>query len=72
MLYFPFSAATLPVTMRCLVENNGVDPRVVMFIAPVGATINMDGSALYQAIAALFIAQINNIPLNVGQIITIA
>ncbi|XP_064606951.1 excitatory amino acid transporter 1-like [Liolophura sinensis] len=72
MLAVASSAATLPVTMRCLVENNGVDPRVVMFIAPVGATINMDGSALYQAIAALFIAQINNIPLNVGQIMTIA
>ncbi|XP_071953414.1 excitatory amino acid transporter 3-like [Antedon mediterranea] len=66
------SSATLPVTTRCLEEKNGIDRRVSRFMLPIGATINMDGTALYEAVAAIFIAQINNIPLNVGQIITIS
>ena len=64
-----FSSATLPVTYRCLEENNHVDPRVTRFVLPVGATINMDGTALYEAVAAIFIAQLRGIHLNVGQII---
>ena len=63
------SGATLPVTTRCLEENNHVDPRVVRFVLPVGATINMDGTALYEAVAAIFIAQLRGINLNIGQII---
>ncbi|XP_040276899.1 excitatory amino acid transporter 1 [Bufo bufo] len=66
------SSATLPVTFRCLEENNKVDKRVTRFVLPVGATINMDGTALYEALAAIFIAQVNNYDLNFGQIITIS
>ncbi|KAM4707347.1 excitatory amino acid transporter 1 [Discoglossus pictus] len=66
------SSATLPVTFKCLEENNKVDKRITRFVLPVGATINMDGTALYEALAAIFIAQVNNYDLNFGQIITIS
>nr|XP_048284984.1 excitatory amino acid transporter 1 [Myodes glareolus] len=66
------SSATLPITFKCLEENNGVDKRITRFVLPVGATINMDGTALYEALAAIFIAQVNNFDLNFGQIITIS
>lgn len=51
------SAATLPVTMERVTEHLGVDEDVASFVLPVGATINMDGTSLYQAVAAVFIAQ---------------
>lgn len=51
------SGATLPVTMTCCQENLGVSEEVSSFVLPLGATINMDGTALYQAVAAVFIAQ---------------
>ncbi|XP_015666403.1 excitatory amino acid transporter 5 [Protobothrops mucrosquamatus] len=66
------SSATLPITFKCLLENNHVDRRVARFVLPVGATINMDGTALYEAVAAIFIAQVNNYELDFGQIITIS
>uniref|UniRef100_H3AGN3 Amino acid transporter n=1 Tax=Latimeria chalumnae TaxID=7897 RepID=H3AGN3_LATCH len=66
------SSATLPVTFRCAEENNKVDKRITRFVLPVGATINMDGTALYEAVAAIFIAQLNDYPLDIGQIITIS
>ncbi|XP_029111784.1 excitatory amino acid transporter 2a isoform X2 [Scleropages formosus] len=66
------SAGTLPVTFRCLEENLGIDKRVTRFVLPVGATINMDGTALYEAVAAIFIAQMNGIALDAGQIVTVS
>ncbi|CAL8405768.1 unnamed protein product [Arctogadus glacialis] len=66
------SSATLPVTFKCLEENNKIDKRVTRFVLPVGATINMDGTALYEALAAIFIAQVNNMEMNFGQILTIS
>uniref|UniRef100_A0A3P9NLN1 Amino acid transporter n=1 Tax=Poecilia reticulata TaxID=8081 RepID=A0A3P9NLN1_POERE len=66
------SSATLPVTFKCLEENNRIDKRITRFVLPVGATINMDGTALYEALAAIFIAQVNNMEMNFGQIITIS
>eukprot|EP00795_Rhopilema_esculentum_P007649 gene7649-13470_t len=66
------SAATLPVTFRCLEENNHIDKRITRFVLPVGATINMDGTALYEAIAAMFIAQAVGVSLSTGDIIAIS
>nr|XP_060640737.1 excitatory amino acid transporter 5-like [Anolis sagrei ordinatus]XP_060640740.1 excitatory amino acid transporter 5-like [Anolis sagrei ordinatus] len=66
------SSATLPITLKCLLENNGIDRRIARFVLPVGATINMDGTALYEAVAAIFIAQVNEYDLDLGQIITIS
>lgn len=65
------SAATLPTTIRCLEENNKVDPRISKFVLPLGATVNMDGAALYEAIAAIFIAQLNDYDLSGGKIVAI-
>ncbi|KAG1673912.1 Excitatory amino acid transporter 3 [Nymphon striatum] len=66
------SSATLPVTIGCLEEKNKVHPLVSRFCLPIGATINMDGTALYEAVAALFIAQIENVPLNATKIIAVS
>ncbi len=60
------SAATLPVTMECLEENAGVSNKVASFVLPLGATINMDGTALYEAVAAMFIAQAYSIDMTLG------
>ncbi len=65
------SAATLPVTMERVEEHIGVDKDVVSFVLPVGATINMDGTSLYQAVAAVFIAQAFGDALTIGQQLTI-
>ena len=61
------SAATLPITMDCLQENTGVSNKVTSFVLPLGATVNMDGTALYEAVAAMFIAQAYGIDLSIGQ-----
>ncbi|XP_060110988.1 excitatory amino acid transporter 2-like [Heteronotia binoei] len=66
------SAGTLPVTFRCLEENLKIDKRVTRFVLPIGATINMDGTALYEAVAAIFIAQMNSVILDSGQIATVS
>merc|ERR1719187_1246274 len=66
------SSATLPVTISLLEEKNQVDPRVCRFVLPIGATINMDGTALYEAVAAIFISQVNGMSLSIGQIIAIS
>lgn len=60
------SAATLPVTMECVTDNLGVDEEVASFVLPIGATINMDGTSLYQAVAAVFIAQAFGMDLSLG------
>lgn len=52
------SAATLPVTMECMEKNLKIDKKVTSFVVPIGATINMDGTTMYQAVAAVFIAQV--------------
>ncbi|KAM3876290.1 excitatory amino acid transporter 5-like [Diretmus argenteus] len=66
------SSATLPITMKCLLENCHVDRQIARFVLPVGATINMDGTALYEAVAAIFIAQVNDYELDLGQLVTIS
>lgn len=60
------SAATLPVTMERVTEHMGVDEEVSSFVLPIGATINMDGTSLYQAVAAVFIAQAFGMDLSFG------
>jgi len=65
------SAATLPVTLECVEDNLKVDPKVSSFVLPIGATVNMDGTSLYQAVAVVFLAQMHMIDLDFGQQITI-
>jgi Na+/H+-dicarboxylate symporter len=65
------SAATLPVTMERLEEHVGVDQEVSSFVLPVGATVNMDGTSVYQAIAAVFISQALDFELTLGNQLTI-
>ncbi|KAF4085847.1 hypothetical protein AMELA_G00099720 [Ameiurus melas] len=65
------SSATLPLMMKCVEENNGISKQISRFILPIGATVNMDGAACFQCVAAVFIAQLNNVPLNFVQVITI-
>ena len=60
------SAATLPVTMECVENNLGVGQEVSSFVLPLGMTINMDGTSLYQAVAAVFIAQAFDMDLTLG------
>lgn len=60
------SAATLPVTMECVEDGVGVKPEVSSFVLPIGATVNMDGTSLYQAVAVIFLAQIHMIDLSIG------
>ncbi len=61
------SAAALPVSMECAEKNLGVSPQVTSFVLPIGATINMDGSSLYLAVAAIFTAQLHMVDLSLGQ-----
>ena len=61
------SAATLPVTMECVEENMGVSKNITSFVLPIGATVNMDGTSLYQAVAVIFMAQLHMVDLTIGQ-----
>ncbi|WP_036301085.1 dicarboxylate/amino acid:cation symporter [Methylotenera sp. L2L1] len=61
------SSATLPVTMRCVTQHLHVKPEIAGFVVPLGATVNMDGTALYEAIAALFIANLVGVELSFMQ-----
>ncbi|XP_071979016.1 neutral amino acid transporter B(0) [Engystomops pustulosus] len=65
------SSATLPLMMKCVEEKNGVSKQISRFILPIGATVNMDGAALFQCVAAVFIAQLNHRTLDFIQIVTI-
>ena len=65
------SSATLPLTIECTEENNGVSGRVAGFVLPLGATVNMNGTALYEAVAAVFIAQSIGMPLTLGALVVI-
>jgi Na+/H+-dicarboxylate symporter len=65
------SAATLPVTMECVQENLGVSKEVSSFVLPIGATVNMDGTSLYQAVAVVFLAQFHGVELDLQQQLTI-
>lgn len=65
------SAATLPVTMECVEENMGASKKISSFVLPIGATVNMDGTSMYQAIAVVFLAQLHMVDLTVGQQLTI-
>ena len=60
------SSATLPISMECAERNAGLPNRIVSFVLPLGATINMDGTALYESVAAMFIAQAYGIELTLG------
>ncbi|MEO6696364.1 MAG: dicarboxylate/amino acid:cation symporter [Ignavibacteria bacterium] len=65
------SAATLPVTMDVCEKKLGVPNKIASFVLPLGTTVNMDGTALYQAVAAMFIAQVYGFDLNLAQQLTI-
>jgi Na+/H+-dicarboxylate symporter len=65
------SAATLPVTLKCVEENLGVSKRISTFVLPIGATVNMDGTSMYQAITAIFLAQFYMVDLDFSQQMTI-
>ncbi|KAF3845940.1 hypothetical protein F7725_003018 [Dissostichus mawsoni] len=66
------SSATLPLTLRCCVEKIKMDRRIARFMLPIGTNVNMDGTALYEVIAAVFIAQLNEIHLDISQLITLS
>ena len=61
------SAATMPFTLKAAEENLKIDPKTSRFVIPLGATINMDGTALYQVIAALFLCSVFDIDLSLGE-----
>jgi len=65
------SAATLPVTMECVEDNVGVSKNVVSFVLPIGATVNMDGTSMMQAVAVMFLAQLHMVDLDLAQQLTI-
>lgn len=66
------SAATLPVSMECLEQNAGVPERITSFVMPIGATINVDGTALYEAVAVMFIAQVYGVEMTLTNQVVIA
>jgi Na+/H+-dicarboxylate symporter len=61
------SSATMPITLRCVQDNLKVDKSISGFVVPLGTTVNMDGTAMYEAIAALFVANLVGIELNIVQ-----
>ncbi|KAH7643282.1 hypothetical protein DERF_011749 [Dermatophagoides farinae] len=66
------STATLPSSIACLEEKNKINRNVVRFVAPIGATINMDGTALYEAVAAIFIAQSREVDMDFARVLIVS
>ncbi|KAK1885641.1 Excitatory amino acid transporter 3 [Dissostichus eleginoides] len=71
-LFSSSSVATLPLTIQCCESRLMIDKSVTQYMLPIGTNINMDGTALYEVAAAIFIVQINHIHLKIGQLISIA
>lgn len=67
-----FQSYAASLTFRCCEEVNKIDKRITRFMLPIGININMDGTALYEMAAAVFIAQLNNMDLNWSELITLA
>lgn len=65
------TAAALPLTFKCANEKLRIDSRITRFVLPIGCNINMDGTALFVAIASIFIAQMNGIYIGFGEMITV-
>ncbi|VDM27316.1 unnamed protein product [Toxocara canis] len=65
------SAATLPVTIQCCEQNLNIDKRISRFVLPVGATVNMNGAALYEAVSAIFVAQLVGWELNAARLLVV-
>jgi proton glutamate symport protein len=65
------SSATLPVTMECVEKNAGVSNKTTSFVLPLGATVNMDGTALYECVAVMFIAQAYGIEMSIATQFTV-
>ncbi|XP_075527690.1 excitatory amino acid transporter 3-like [Dermacentor variabilis] len=66
------SSATIPVTIATLEDRVMLDPRVVRFMVPVGATVNMDGAALYEAVSAVFLAQLHGVDMDIGRVLAVS
>lgn len=65
------TAAALPITFRIMNEKLKIDTRITRFVLPIGCNINMDGTALFVAVASVFIAQMNGISLGFGELVTV-
>ena len=65
------SSATLPLSIQAMEDENGISKQSANFVLPLGATVNMNGTALYEAVAAVFIAQLHGIPLDFGQLLVV-
>lgn len=65
------SSITMPVAMECLEKRNKVEERIVRFTLPIGTTLNMDGTALYEAVAVIFLAQGRDVNLDFGNLVLV-
>lgn len=65
------TAAALPITFQLMDEKVKIDPRITRFVLPIGCNINMDGTAMFVAIASIFIAQMNGVYLGIGELVTV-
>lgn len=65
------TAAALPITFTLMEDTLKIDTRITRFVLPIGCNINMDGTALFIAVASVFLAQMNNVSLGIGELITV-